>query len=61
MEIRFEFPGTFRKCVGVDAHIDPLGTIEFAVDFRKTGPYCRGDVGIAPYAPYFSSQINISF
>ena len=24
-------------CVGVDAHIDPLGTIEFALDFRKNG------------------------
>ena len=29
-------PG-FQICVGVDAHIDPLGTIEFAEDFRKTG------------------------
>ena len=37
-------------CVGVDAHIDPLGTIEFAGDFRKIGFICRGDVGIAPYA-----------
>ena len=36
--------------VGVDAHIDPLGTIEFAEDFRKTGFFRRGDVGIAPYA-----------
>ena len=29
--------------VGVDAHIDPLGTSEF-------GLYSRGDVGIDPYA-----------
>ena len=28
----------------------PLGTIEFALDFRKIGSICRGDVGIAPYA-----------
>ena len=37
-------------CVGVDAHIDPLGTIEFALDFRKNGFYRRDDVGIIPYA-----------
>ncbi|MEI3078579.1 MAG: small multi-drug export protein [Oscillospiraceae bacterium] len=36
--------------VGVDAHIDPLGSIEFAEDSRKIGSICRGDVGIAPYA-----------
>ena len=36
--------------VGVDAHIDPLGTIEFAEDFRKNGLHRRSDVGIAPYA-----------
>ena len=41
-------PG-FQICVGVDAHIDPLGTIEFAEDFRKTGFFRRGDVGIDPY------------
>ena len=34
--------------VRVDAHIDPLGTFEFAGDFRKYSLYCRGDVGIAP-------------
>ena len=39
-----------RFAVGVDAHIDPLGTIEFAEDFRKNGLYSRGDVGIVPYA-----------
>ena len=39
-----DFPG-----LGVDAHIDPLGTIEFALDFRIIR-LCRGDVGIAPYA-----------
>ena len=38
-------------CVGVDAHIDPLGTIEFALDFRKNGFYRRDDVGIVPYEP----------
>ena len=36
-------------CVGVDAHIDPLGTIEFALDFRKNEWYRRADVGIGPY------------
>ena len=38
-----------RSCVGGDAHIAPLGSYEFALDFRKNGSYCRGDVGIAPY------------
>ena len=41
-------PG-FQICVGVDAHIGPLDTIEFAEDFKKTGPICRVDVGIDPY------------
>ena len=42
-------PGKF---VGVDAHIAPLGTIEFALDFRKIGLYRQVDVGIDPYEPY---------
>ena len=36
--------------VGGDAHIDPLGTIEFALDFRIIRLCRRGDVGNAPYA-----------
>ena len=28
----------------------PKGSYEFAEDFRKNGAFCRGDVGIAPYA-----------
>ena len=36
--------------VGVDAHIAPVGTREFAEDFRKNGVYRRGAVGIDPYA-----------
>ena len=36
--------------VGVDAHIDPLGTIEFAEDFEKTACTAGGDMGIDPYA-----------
>ena len=35
--------------VGVDAYIDPLGSCEFAEDFRKNGAFCRADVGIGPY------------
>ena len=31
-------------------HIGPLGSYEFAGDSRKTGLYCRVDVGIDPYA-----------
>ena len=29
--------------------IGPLGSSEFAADFRKTGAFCRVDVGIDPY------------
>ena len=35
--------------VGVDAHIDPLGSCEFAEDRRKNGVFCRADAGIGPY------------
>ena len=34
--------------VGVDAHIAPLGMIEFALDLHKIGLYRRVDVGIDP-------------
>ena len=30
-------------------HIGPLGSYEFAGDFRKNGTFCRADVGIGPY------------
>ena len=36
--------------VGADAHIGPLGSYEFAADFRKNGAICRADVGIGPYS-----------
>ena len=39
----------FRLCVGGDAHIAPLGSCEFAGDFRKNGAFRRVDVGIGPY------------
>ncbi len=35
--------------VGVDAHIGPLGSYEFAADFRNNSAFCRVDVGIDPY------------
>ena len=35
--------------VGVDAHIAPLGSYEFAVDFRKISTFRRVDVGIDSY------------
>ena len=40
--------------VGVDAHIDPLGTCGFAEVFHEIGGFCRDDVGIVPYEPYGS-------
>ena len=36
--------------VGGDAHIAPVGMIEFALDLHKIGLYRRVDVGIDPYA-----------
>ena len=42
--------------VGVDAHIDPLGSFEFAEDRRKNGVFCRADVGIGPYKGRISYQ-----
>ena len=31
-------------------HIGPLGSYEFAEDYRKIGAICRVDVGIDPYS-----------
>ncbi len=45
--VRMLLPAQF--CVGGDAYIAPLGTIEFAEDFRKIGITRRVDVGIDPY------------
>ena len=53
----------FRLCVGDDAHIVPLGTIEFALELRKIGFICRVDVGIDPYEHYagFSKKFRNVF
>ena len=40
-----------NRRVGVDAHIYPLGTIEFVEGFYKIGLICRDGVGVVPYAP----------
>ena len=37
------------RFVGADAHIGPLGSYEFAEDYRKNAAICRADVGIGPY------------
>ena len=34
---------------GAIEHIAPLGSCEFAEDYRKIGAFCRVDVGIDPY------------
>ena len=40
----------YRDFVGADAHIGPLGTIEFVAGYRVSAiSSARGDVGIAPY------------
>ena len=36
--------------VGADARIGPLGSYEFAENFRENGASCRADEGIGPYA-----------
>ena len=43
--------------VGADAHIGPLGSCEFAADFRKNGAVCRVDVGIDPYIETGSTYV----
>ena len=48
----------FRLCVGDDAHIAPLGTIEFALELPKIGFICRVDVGIDPYE-FFEGKCNL--
>ena len=50
----------FRLCVGDDAHIAPLGSCEFAGDFRKNGAFRRVDVGIAPYERFWLFLRNCS-
>ena len=48
--IELKISDTVRKSfVGADAHIGPLGSYEFAEDYRKNGAICRADVGIGPY------------
>ena len=43
-------------------HIGPLGSYEFAEDYRKIGAICRVDVGIAPYSISGSyMQIHLNF
>ena len=44
----------FKQRVGVDAHIDPLGTCGFAEVFHEIGGFCWDDVGIDPYAGFGS-------
>mgnify|MGYP004565738169 CR=1 FL=1 len=47
--------------VGADAHIGPLGSCEFAVDFRKNGAFCRADVGIGPYKVFSEFVLPCKF
>ena len=53
------------QCVGVDAHIDPLGTIEFAAERRVSSvPDAWADVGIGPcevFSNLFSNTIRRFF
>ena len=45
-----------RVVVGADDSVGPLGSCEFAEDFRKIGASCRADVGIGPYNGHGSAQ-----
>ena len=40
---------TFRFTLGDDAPSSHCSGYEVAMDFRKTGLFCRDDVGIVPY------------
>ena len=44
--------------VRADASARPVGTNEFAGDFRKNGACCRVDVGIDPYGPHCDCDIE---
>ena len=46
---------------GADAYIGPLRSCEFAVGYRKTGAFCRADVGIGPYAVRTNSPKDFWF
>ena len=39
-------------------HIGPLGSYEFAEDYRKIGAICRVDVGIDPYEAFSRNARN---
>ena len=43
--------------VGADAYIGPLGSYEFAEDYRKNSAICRADVGIDPYTETGSAYV----
>ena len=52
----------FLRCVGVDAHIDPMGTIEFAADHRVSDLHFAGRKPRPPYnALAGPSQMGRSF
>ena len=39
-------------------HIGPLGSYEFAADFRNNSAFCRVDVGIDPYKRCSERQLG---
>ena len=45
----YEIRGDRSLAVGADDSVGPLGSYEFAGDFRRTGAFCVGRVGIGPY------------
>ena len=49
------------RFVGADAYIGPLGSYEFAEDYRKAGALCRADVGIGPYGTTANSYYSSHF
>ena len=49
-----------QHVVGADAHIGPLGTDEFAADFRKNGAHCAGRCGHRPLQPAVQNRNRLS-
>ena len=50
---------TARFGVGADAYIGPLGSYEFAENYRENGAFCRVDVGIDPYRVLCKFRLSI--
>ena len=52
-----KFRKSFKSCVGGDAYIAPLGSYEFAKDFRVLELHFAGGSRVCPYEAYWKSGL----